>query len=83
MGVHFIPVVVVENFRFPVGGQFVQEKTDVAAAILAHGTQQILEDFEGVVDTTFKEIAVSVVLQARSRVSDAHDSPQGVKDPAK
>ena len=62
MGVHFIPVVVV-NFRFPVSGQFVQEKIDVAAAVLAHGTQQILEDFARVVDSIFKEIDISVVLQ--------------------
>ena len=94
-GVHFIPVVVVENFRFPVGGQLVQEKSDVAAAILAHGTQQILEDFARVVDTIFREIAISVVLQdgeeiiavriaaIASRVSDACDSPQGGKHSAR
>ena len=81
-GVHFIPVVAVEHFRFPVCGQITEEMREVALG------QHTLEDFVRVLDTIFREIAIGVILQdsedalavrmaaLASRVSDACERPR-------
>jgi len=63
IGARFIPVVAVDNFRFPVDGRFTEEMRHVAPAILDHGRQHTLEDLVRVVGIVFQEIAIGVVLQ--------------------
>jgi len=67
IGARFIPIVAVENFRFPVGGQFAEEMRHTAPAITDSGKGN-LEDLVRVVCRIFEEIAIDVVLRDSEEV---------------